>query len=231
MIRTIKFHRQLADTLKIDELTLDIDNSKMLILGLKSLVPGFKEYIKENPNVSVYLEGDESLKDIDIGMVTDYKETHTVHLVDAIEGEFAAAFFVGLGMSAFAAAVTAFVVNMALSMVISAIAQSLASKPSTNNGNNPANQTQSFIFNQPINVTSQGGAIPIAYGTVLVGSTVIAADIKTIDMAITTVPTVVAPPPVKPAPVTGAYIGLGGTQNANRTGIDMGGGVGFGAGR
>lgn len=42
-------------------------------------------------------------------------------------------------------------------------------------------QTQSFLFSGPENVTRQGGAVPVGYGRMMIGSTVISASIEDVD--------------------------------------------------
>lgn len=208
MIRTIKLHRELRDELGYEEFQLDVDNAQELVCGLKSQVPGFKEYSFKNPHMAVVPEGDSKIKKMN--MKTSFGDSHTIHVMPTVEGAFdPITIGVALGFTGITAFVVGLVVNVVISMVVSSVAQSLASKPNTNAGNSPAEKTPSFMFNQPINVTSQGGAVPIAYGTCLLGSTVIAADLRTVDIAINA-PATTSGPPVpsgKTAQNTGGIIG------------------------
>lgn len=181
VLRTVKFYRGVKEAVELDEIQLDVDDSRMLVAALKAIVPGFKSYAKDNPHISVVVEGARSSSD-NIESDTQFAEAHTIHIADTIEGEFAAGFFVSLGFSTFAATIISFVLNTIISQVISSIAQSLAPKPKTDKGT--GTQTHSFIFNQIINSTNEGDAVPIIYGTTLVGSKVIASDVKTVDIAV-----------------------------------------------
>lgn len=185
MLREIKFHRQLKDDLGVESIMLDVDNSQQLLLGLKCVLPTFNDVYSKYEFLSMCVEGPEPIEG-EVNIKTDFADATTIHLLPAIDGDYTvaavAAYF------AITNVVVAFIVtmaiNMAISMALSAIAQSFASKPSTGSGSTAPN-TPSFMFNGPINTTSQGGAVPIAYGTCMCGSTVIAADLLTIDIPIT----------------------------------------------
>jgi predicted phage tail protein len=183
MLRKIQFHRGLKDDLCLDSIMLDVDNSQQLMLGLNCVIPDFKQVSEKYDSLSFCVEGKKKVKKANIK--TGFANAKTIHVVPTIEGDFVVAAVAEYFAISYAVAfVVTIAINMALSMALSAIAQSLASKPSTGSGST-APQTPSFIFNGPINVTSQGGAVPIAYGTCIVGSTVIAADLLTIDIPIT----------------------------------------------
>lgn len=182
MLRTIQFHRGLKDDLELDSIMLDVDNSQQLMLGLKCVIPNFRKISEKYDSLSFCVEGKKKVKKTNIK--SDFANAKTIHVVPTIEGDFVVAVVAEyLAVSYAVAFVVTIALNMAISMALSAIAQSLAPKPSTGSGNTSP-QTPSFMFNGPINVTSQGGAVPIAYGTCLTGSTVIAADLLTIDIPI-----------------------------------------------
>lgn len=65
-------------------------------------------------------------------------------------------------------------------LIIGGVAQLLTKPPGPQNAQETRNRT-SFIFNGPVNVSAQGGAIPVGYGRMIVGSTVISAGIEAYD--------------------------------------------------
>ena len=201
MLRTINFHRELKDELGIDKISLDVDNSQDLFLGLHCAFPALRDFMDRYPYIAVCaLQVDPTTQKNIRNPFNDNKE---IHLVPSIDGAFEAATITIMGTTytGMTAMVIYIAINIAISMALSAIAQSLASKPDSSNGNAP--DTPSFIFNGPVNVTSQGGPVPVAYGTCLVGSTVIAADLKTIDIPIPIPPSTSPGTDVPPRDING----------------------------
>lgn len=68
-------------------------------------------------------------------------------------------------------------IGMGISLALNGIYQMLSSPPDTGLGGTQENK-QSFLFSGPENVTRQGGGIPIGYGRMIVGSTVVSAGIE-----------------------------------------------------
>lgn len=66
-----------------------------------------------------------------------------------------------------------------LGLVIGGVAQLLTGPPKIDAQADSAEKKQSYIFNGPVNTTAQGGAIPVGYGRMIVGSVTVSAGIET----------------------------------------------------
>lgn len=84
---------------------------------------------------------------------------------------------VGVVFTPISAGFSNYLTAIGASMVLNGVYEMLASPPSSSNGLQVEDK-QSFIFSGPENVTRQGGAVPIGYGRMMVGSTVISAGIE-----------------------------------------------------
>jgi predicted phage tail protein len=183
MLRTITFHGVLAE--KYKPIQLDADNSPMLFAGLRSVYPDFRKDIANLSEIAVVAAKRTDGKPEAV-QVTDYlfpfADATEIHIVPVAEGDYlqiAGAIIEYFGAAGITAAIIYVAVAVAMIYALSAIAQAMAPKPSTSKG---AAQDASFIFNGPQNATRQGGAVPILYGTALVGSTIIASDYVSLDM-------------------------------------------------
>lgn len=193
MIRTIKLHGKLATDTGIKTLKLDVDTPLMMVRGLTALVPGFEESLRSLEVPINIIAGNRRVKKDEKkvksysakGLRDDFGKNKEVHIVPAVEGAalMTAYMIMEWGMSyAAAALVTSVVISMAVNLVIGAITQALAPKPNTSTGAQSVDQRPSFIFNGPVNITAQGYAIPLVYGTCLVGSTVISSGYDAVDL-------------------------------------------------
>jgi predicted phage tail protein len=70
-----------------------------------------------------------------------------------------------------------------VSMLFSGIAQMMSPTPKAPKPFEPADRRPSFLFEQPVNVSSQGSVIPLVYGRFRVGSVVVSASLETEDYA------------------------------------------------
>lgn len=82
-----------------------------------------------------------------------------------------------MGIMGWAGVAAAVVFNIAVGFVVGAITQALSPSPDASGGNERPDERASFIFNGPVNTVVQGGAVPLVYGRVLTGSTVMSAGI------------------------------------------------------
>lgn len=72
-------------------------------------------------------------------------------------------------------------ISVGIGLALNGVYELLASPPNTNTGNGTDINGQSFIFSGPENVTRQGGGVPLGYGRMMIGSTVISAGIEDSD--------------------------------------------------
>ena len=66
------------------------------------------------------------------------------------------------------------------SLILGGLAQMLAKNPQSTLPNNSA----SYLFNGPVNTTTQGNPVPILYGRLIIGSQVVSASVQAYDIAI-----------------------------------------------
>ncbi len=86
---------------------------------------------------------------------------------------------IGVGASAIGGGVPgSMMVSMGISLILGGVFELLSSPPSTPGGGDSGENGQSFVFGGPENVTRQGGGIPVGYGRMMVGSTVVSAGIE-----------------------------------------------------
>lgn len=69
-------------------------------------------------------------------------------------------------------------------MLIAGASMMLAPTPETGSYEEKEQDTQSFLFNGPVNVSKQGVAVPLLYGEVITGSVVISAGVRADDIPI-----------------------------------------------
>jgi predicted phage tail protein len=193
MLRNIKLYGSLAIDTGVDAIKLDVNNSALLFSGLKNLIPDFKKatrYFKEIIVVGTKLNGEKTEIVPTRDLQRSFGDCDTIHIMPSVEGDISAAFWavavgiadtVGETAALYIAAAVVVVGAVAVMYGLSALAQALAPKPTTGQSDT------SFIFSGPTNTANQGGAVPIIYGTCLVGSTIIASNILTIQVPVGTV--------------------------------------------
>jgi predicted phage tail protein len=188
MKRNVKLYGTLAIDSGVDELQLDVNHSRMLFRALEHRVPNFRKITRAYPELVVIGTKKGETNQPQIVPTNDplrpFEDADTIHVLPKTEGDISEAVYalVELGLSYAAAYAVVIVGVVALMYGVSTLAQSLAPKPST--GSTPSDN--SFIFSGPTNATSQGGPVPIVYGTCLVGSTIIASNYLSIDVPIGT---------------------------------------------
>jgi len=75
------------------------------------------------------------------------------------------------------------VIKLGVALMLTGIAVMLTPVPETGYGDNEdPNQRRGFLFDGPTNTTEQGGVIPLIYGRMLVGSTIISTSIDIQDV-------------------------------------------------
>lgn len=73
-------------------------------------------------------------------------------------------------------------IKLGVALMLSGIAVMLTPVPEGGEGIEKPDERRSFLFDGPTNTTEQGGAIPLIYGKVLVGSTVISTSLDAKDL-------------------------------------------------
>lgn len=86
--------------------------------------------------------------------------------------------FIGVGSGGTLGAVAAALIGMGTSMIVGGVVQLLAPSPKKTGGDSP-DANASYLFNGPVNTQAQGNPVPLLYGRLKVGSSVISAGIRT----------------------------------------------------
>lgn len=169
----------------------------LVLNGIALKFEGFKEALREGKWTVVVGKRDEdkftTLNEQGVRLLL--AEADEIHVFPAIEGQFmiagaalllggvAGGMALGFGTALFSVMGMSLtwgtIAGWGLSMVLTGVAGMLG--PSANvsdamSGERPE-ERPSFMFNGPVNVSEQGGAVPIVYGEFQVGSTVISAGI------------------------------------------------------
>jgi predicted phage tail protein len=79
-----------------------------------------------------------------------------------------------------AASIGSAMIKVGIGLTLTGVYQLLSPTPNVP-GFDAGNNSESFMFSGPENVTQQGGAVPVGYGRMMVGSTVISAGIEDSD--------------------------------------------------
>lgn len=173
---------------------LAVSSVREAILALKVNFPNFAEKVKED-NYHIYVGG----RNIGLEEVTDPSGTQEIHIVPVVAGSkgigkiiigialiglalylpiAAPALFGAEGAAAF---VVTGVQSLGFSLLFGGIAEMLFSPPKPES-TEPVDSRPSSLFQGAINTVSAGGPVPVGYGRLIVGSTVIGASITTQDV-------------------------------------------------
>ena len=164
---------------------LDAATPREAITALSFQIPGYREYVSEREWHIILGKFDKKTKtgnditedELDL-MLGDIQE---VHLVPKISGSGKAfTFIVGAVLFVIGAvtyAVNPFATNMMWmggAMMLGGLVQMTTKIPKAENiATEPEDKKASFLYNGPINSSTQGAAISRGYGKMLIGSTVV----------------------------------------------------------
>lgn len=182
---SVILHGSLAEKFG-DKHRLDVQSSAEAIRGLCQL-PGFKKEIFEG-NWQVVKGSLSSGRKLDeSGLQMFVKEEEQINILPSIEGAggdgvgkvimgaamIGAAFIPGMN-----AVAVPYLIGAGSGMALGGVAMMLGSTPGGDYANQEAaDQRPSFLFNGPVNTSTQGLPVPLIYGRMLVGSSVISAGI------------------------------------------------------
>lgn len=169
----------------------EVQSPAEAVRALCATVKGFKQYVIDNGSYRVLLAGKESIDEKNIYHPVSEKES--IRIVPVIAGSsgfgrvLAGAALIGLSLAFPAASATftfgtfsssislaSLAMSVGTSLVLSGVAQMLFSPQTSNQSEaeRPENRP-SFFFNGAVNTTRQGNAVPVCYGSMIVGSQVI----------------------------------------------------------
>lgn len=113
--------------------------------------------------------------------------------------------------------------DLGVAMMIGGVIQLLS--PQRKDKDDKIEGQASYAFDGPVNITEQGGPVPLAYGRVIIGSTVVSQGLSTTEIVIP-----VAPPLPEPPLPDWEGGGPGGADGIGGEGDGVGDGIGGGIG-
>lgn len=190
----IYLHGALAKLYGNDPIELDVKTPQMMICGLSSQLPDFRNKLKlVSDKVAIIVKdkdnADNSYSVQQFALTIPFVNSEEVHLVPEISGagiEVAlVAMYTSLGAVSAAATLATITFQIGVSLILGAVTKMLAPSPDTSgNGNEAPDERASFIFNGAVNTVAQGGVIPLVYGKCMTGSVVISTDVDVVELPI-----------------------------------------------
>ncbi|MEA3250128.1 MAG: tail assembly protein [Pseudomonadota bacterium] len=169
--------------------SLDVRDPAEAVRALGIQLPGFREAI-EADNWHVIrgpLEDGDSLDEG--GLTVSLGNQNEIHILPAIEGAgdgagkviggialVGAAMFIPGGAALAGIALQPAVAGLGISMALGGVSQMLAPTPQSGyEEREPPDQRPSFLFDGPVNTSTQGLPVPVVYGRIKTGSVVVSA--------------------------------------------------------
>jgi predicted phage tail protein len=176
----IKIHGILAKEFGSEYAFANIRKPIDCVKAIKTIHSGFENKISELAKLGMNYEliVDGEIQNA-FSMNQNQSKIKKIEIVPCVMGNVPAAFFIGLGWSAGAAAVASFVATtLIVGLVVAGIGYLLAPIPSSEvREMTAALESKSFFFSSRNNIASQGDPIPIGYGRLRVGSHVVASNL------------------------------------------------------
>jgi predicted phage tail protein len=213
MIRTVVLHGELAKKYG-ERHELEIATPGEAIRAFCANYSDFEKFVSDSESRNVgyrVIIDDTDMPDVSLLHLPFSQSVHVVPVIGGAKSAFGgilvgalliagAVFFapavvgalgptMGLGAEAFG--VAGFSVSFGqialfgASLVLGGVSQLLSPQPKTAAGATAQTDTASYLFNGPINTTAQGFPVPVGYGELIVGSSVISAGITADDYTAT----------------------------------------------
>lgn len=162
---------------------IQVQSPAEALKALKANFPGFeKDLFNESNGFNVFVGYEEVLGCNSTNPVSNREVCRIVPTVSGAGIGEAFAWYIAsqFAISTTTLAIITFAVNAIVTMAINGLAQALFAppKPSTGGSERPENKP-SYIFNGPVNTTTQGNPVGVGYGRMRIGSQVISAGLYT----------------------------------------------------
>ena len=196
-MKTVYLHGRLAEFGECFE--LDVNDPAEVIRALSIQIPEFRSVLAEGEwsIVKGNLEEGCSLSEEELMLSGSYEEIHILPAITGSGGKFGqivlgtvligAAFFTG-GASLAAWGTGAKVMgSIGAGLVLGGVSQMLIQAPSTSGGyadRESPSERPSFLFDGPVNTSTQGLPVPLIYGEVMTGSVVVSAGMTAEDIGV-----------------------------------------------
>jgi len=157
--------------------------------AIKALAANFSNFLTELKDGTYHIFVEE--EDISIEDVDSPTGTRTIRIVPVVfgsKGFFKVVLGVALVALAFALPVTAPALlvsglkTVGMSLIFGGVSEMLFGGPQNLDSPEPVDSRPSSLFQGAVNTVAQGGPVPVGYGRLIVGSTVIGASITTKDI-------------------------------------------------
>lgn len=198
-MKTIYLHGRLAEFGKFFE--LDVNDPAEAIRALSIQIPEFRSVLAEGQwsIVKGNLEEGCSLSEEELMLSGSYDEIHILPAISGSGGKFGQIILgtVLIGAAIFTAggslAVTSWgfgakaLGSVGAGLVLGGVSQMLIQAPSTSGGyadRESPDERPSFLFDGPVNTSTQGLPVPLIYGEVMTGSVVVSAGMTAEDIGV-----------------------------------------------
>ncbi len=215
MLRTIHVGGELGAKY-VPEIILDVQSVGEALRAMDCNYPGFMRDIKKDEHYNVCVgsyDDDHALDNQTLRMnhkkgdiwITPSIEGAKAGMMQTILG--AVLIVVGVVLSIYGFGAGTPLIKLGAGLMISGVVTMLTPVPGTPEytEREKPGERQSFLFDGAVNTNEQGGSIPVAYGQVLIGSTVVstALDVEDIPYKEPFVPEPIVRPPITPRdPIT-----------------------------
>ena len=184
MLRKVHLYGDLAEKYG-SEHKLDINSVGEAMRALEANHKGFLKSIKRDGHYKVFMgkdldgEGDYITKE-SIEILLGDKDLHISPVSEGSGGDEDAWWMVVIGAVLIVASIWCKpLLPIGISMLFSGASQLLSAPPSTDYDNMESPEKRvSFFFNGPQNTIEQGGVLPLVYGRMTVGSSVVSAGLR-----------------------------------------------------
>ena len=192
MLKTIHILGELGDKFT-HEIKVDVKSVGEALKAIDTNYPGFIRSIKKDANYNVCVgafDNDHALNETTIQMQFNKGDIwiapeligRKAGVLQTVLG--AVLIVVGIVLSVYGFGAGSPLIKIGAALMLSGVAMMLTPVPGTPeySEREAPDERQSFLFDGPVNTQEQGGAIPVPYGEVLIGSTVVSTSLDVEDI-------------------------------------------------
>lgn len=177
---------------------LDVRTPAEAVRALAANFPEFRQHVLKHNEPGYYVRVGKEYRDAE-GLV--YPADDVIKIVPAVGGmgkvgmlilgaalvvfaPYAAGWlFANTSMVGLATAVASMAPSLGMALILGGVSQMLFAPPKAQSTEAPDNKP-SYSFDGPVNTVTQGNAVPVCYGRLIVGSQVISASMQSGDIAV-----------------------------------------------
>lgn len=194
-MKTVRLYGVLAKKFG-KEFRLNVKSPAEAIRALCLQIKGFRQHIQEFSEPGYVIRVGKGDRDVDT-LVGPCSDKEVIKIIPALAGGnatvrivigailVAVALLPGPHSPVLGAMGLTMIGSVGASLVIGGIAELLAPSPPKMEQAKRPEETPSYLFNGPVNTVGTGYAVPVGYGTLLIGSHVISAELYSVEEPIT----------------------------------------------